>query len=116
MGGSSTFIISIVLLFVGTLAAIIQLKSRSRTAESANIVPLPMIGGGSLKRGPWPGCLGISGSECSDLITSYTELEIQIDIVTPEMVELLADDFDVHRVRIFVDDDAIVTKIPVRGN
>ena len=116
MGGSSTLIIGIVLLFLGTMIAVVNIKSKSREIESSKIVPLPQIGGSALRHGPWPGCLGIEGTKCHDLIESYaSDLVGNVDIITPELEESAVDDFDMHRVRLHVDEDGIVLQIPVRG-
>ena len=115
MGGSITCVLGVVLLFVGTLAAVVVLKNGSRSIENAQIVPFPAMGG-PLHNGPWPGCLGLEGSKCQSLIESYASDTVgNIEIVTPDMVEMLADDFDTHRVRIYVDADGIVVQSPVRG-
>ena len=79
-------------------------------------MPLPQIGGSALAHGPWPGCLGLEGSQCAALIESYAaDVSGNVEIITPEMEDLVADDFDMHRVRIYVDKDGNVARIPVRG-
>lgn len=79
-------------------------------------MPLPQIGGMTGGHGPWPACLDMEGTACRSLIESYASDVIgNIVIITPEMVDELANDFDMHRVRIYVDEDGIVTEIPVRG-
>ena len=109
--GSSNFLVAIVLLFAGTLVAVVLLKGESR-AETKQIVPLPQIGGGALRRGPWPGCLGIEGTDCQSLIESYAP-DVEVFIVDPNTEQ--ATGFSAHRVKVFVDGDGIVTKIPLRG-
>ena len=84
--------------------------------QESKIVPLPQIGGMSGSHGPWPACLGTSGEECKDMIeSSAKDVAGNVVVVTPEMKDSLQDDFDMHRVRVFVDSDGVVTEIPVRG-
>jgi hypothetical protein len=63
--------------------------------------------------GPWPKCLGIDCEECLNYIESYAEDLGLVVIIPPNTT--LTDDFRKDRVRIFVDDDCIVTAIPDRG-
>lgn len=74
-----------------------------------------------MKRGPWPGCLEMNGDDCADMITSYTsnskhDQVTTIEIITPDMEDSLSKDFDPNRVRIHVNNDGIVWKIPIRGH
>ena len=110
MAGSNA-VVAVVLLFVGTLVAVMMLKDEGR-AETAQIVPLPQIGGGALRRGPWPGCLGMEGTACQSMIESYAP-DVTVEIVTPDMEPPTG--FSASRVKIFVDEDGMVTKTPVRG-
>ena len=112
MGDSGTFLVSLLLLFFGTFVAIAALKGSSERRETANIVPLPRIGGGALKRGPWPGCLGLTADDCVALIETYAT-DCHVVVITPDTVA--TDDFDVNRVRVHVDDEGMVTDIPLRG-
>ncbi|CAB9497375.1 expressed unknown protein [Seminavis robusta] len=112
--GSNTFLVSVILLFVGTLAAVVTLKSQGRSVETNKIVPLPQIGGMALRRGPWPGCLGLEASKCVDIVTSYAP-KVEIEVITLEMAEEVADDFNPNRVRIYLDEDGLVAQIPLRG-
>ena len=114
MGSSGGFIVSVILLFAGTLAAVVYLKTESRAVEASKIVPLPQIGGGALRGGPWPGCLGIEASNCVDIITSYAP-KLEIEVIKADMVDEIADDFNPNRVRIYLDNDGLVAQIPARG-
>lgn len=106
-------VVAMVLLFVGTFAAIVLIKGETR-AETAQIVPLPQIGGGALHRGPWPGCLGIQGTECKTMIEEYAPDTVGFVEILTAGTEPVAS-FSTHRVKILVDEDGIVTKIPLRG-
>jgi hypothetical protein len=78
---------------------------------SGSIVPMPMIGM-SRKQGPWPKCVGMTGSDCSTYIESNAD-NLHITIVEPN--DEVISDFDQDRVLIFIDDDGIVSAIPSRG-
>jgi len=110
--GSGSFVVSIIVLFGGTFLALAFLKDSSQRQEAAHIVPLPRIGGGALRRGPWPGCLGTAAEECVELIESYCP-DCKVVVVQPD--EVLSTKFDTQRVLIFVDEYGSVTKIPMRG-
>lgn len=109
MGSSGA--IGVALLFFGTFIAFGFLKNDSQR-EAANIVPMPRIGGGALRRGPWPGCLGIGSEECVAMIETYAT-DCDVVVVTPTMAATKY--FDTKRVLIYVDEDNIVTQIPIRG-
>jgi hypothetical protein len=76
---------------------------------------MPMIGGAESKReGPWPECVGLTGAECKILIeASGSDLRGHVQIIPEDMMVTM--DFRTDRVRIFVDADGIVAKIPHRG-
>jgi hypothetical protein len=64
--------------------------------------------------GPWPKCLGMTGQDCVNYIDSYAQdLEGRIYIISPGTA--VTEDFQTDRVRIYVDEDGIVTAIPDRG-
>jgi hypothetical protein len=69
-----------------------------------------MIGMAS-KNGPWKECLGMDGNACCELINSLVDVDCQI-IPENSMVTM---DFREDRVRVFVNDDNVVTHIPSRG-
>jgi Potato inhibitor I family len=114
MGSSGTLLVSVILLFAGTLVAVVYLKNEGRSVENNKIVPLPQIGGMALRHGPWPGCLGLESAECTDIISSYVP-NVEIEIVTPDMINQITDDFKPNRVRVYVDENDVVQTIPVKG-
>ena len=64
--------------------------------------------------GPWPKCLGMAGQDCADYIDSYAQdLHGRIYIISSGTP--VTEDFRTDRVRIYVDEDGIVTTIPNRG-
>lgn len=75
-----------------------------------------MIGGSeSLRQGPWPACLGMEGSACQHVIETYAE-DLRgghVSIIGPDTMVTM--DFDITRVRIFVDEANLVIQIPNRG-
>lgn len=84
--------------------------------SQASIVRMPLIGGTESKReGPWPECVGKSGEECKTLIeaTGSSDLRGNIQIIPEDFMVTM--DFRTDRVRIFVDGDGLVVKIPHRG-
>ena len=76
------------------------------------MVKTPMIGL-RYKNGPWPKCLGMDGDKCCAYIKSVTK---QVDKCEsyPEGTRV-TEDFDTARVRVWVDESNVVTKIPDRG-
>jgi hypothetical protein len=77
---------------------------------------MPLIGGTESKReGPWPECVGKTGAECKTLIeaTGSSDLKGNVQIIPEDF--MVSMDFRTDRVRIFVDGDGIVDKIPHRG-
>lgn len=115
MGSSATFFVSILLMFGGTFVALSVLKGGSTRERSAHIVPLPRIGGGSLRQGPWPECLTMVSGNCVARIESHCA-SCQVVVVPVENNEAIKGDFDPNRVRVFVDEDGVVQTIPRRGN
>lgn len=86
--------------------------SISDPQASGSIVSMPMIGMSNI-RGPWPKCVGMTGDDCVEYVETSTE-NIHTTIIKP----LDADKgkkFDENRVRIYVDEDDIVTIIPRLG-
>lgn len=75
------------------------------------MVAPPMIGM-SRNQGPWPKCLGLSGEGCRDYIEENAD-NLRVEIIPPQTK--LRANFDPERVRVFVDGDGIVDKIPKRG-
>lgn len=66
------------------------------------------------RHGPWPACLGMSGDDCVSYIEANSkDLRGRVYIMKPGTP--LTKDLQVDRVRVFVDDDGIVTKTPDRG-
>jgi hypothetical protein len=77
---------------------------------------MPLIGGTEAKReGPWPECVGQTGAECKTLIeaTGSSDLKGNVQIIPEDYMVTM--DFRTDRVRIFVDGDGLVVKIPHRG-
>lgn len=68
---------------------------------------------GMHNNGPWPKCVGLIGEECAEYIENLTE-NINTVIISPSD-GTAKKGFDPYRVRIFVDDDNIVTVIPRLG-
>jgi hypothetical protein len=85
------------------------------TQSETNIVRMPLIGGTEAQReGPWPACLGISGEECKTIIeANASDLRGNVKIIPQD--SMMTMDFRTDRVRIMVDDDGLVTRIPQRG-
>lgn len=77
-----------------------------------------MIGGTTKAikhEGPWPECVGISGTDCKTLIESYADDLTADHIFIVPNDAMMTMDFRTDRVRILVDDNGLVTKIPNRG-
>eukprot|EP00540_Astrosyne_radiata_P022173 CAMPEP_0116853326 /NCGR_PEP_ID=MMETSP0418-20121206/17847_1 /TAXON_ID=1158023 /ORGANISM="Astrosyne radiata, Strain 13vi08-1A" /LENGTH=125 /DNA_ID=CAMNT_0004485709 /DNA_START=31 /DNA_END=408 /DNA_ORIENTATION=- len=114
-----------VLLFVGVMIALMEISKTNQEAEQENRVTTPMIGM-TQRNGPWPKCLGMDGEECCVYIEAYAR-DVRdhkgCEIIGPtttttSVVVVVVDDekkFDPHRVRVYVDEDSIVTDIPDRG-
>ena len=66
-----------------------------------------------LQQGPWPECLGISGEQCKELIASAAD-DVIGNIYIMNENSMMTMDYRTNRVRIFVNDNNIVTKIPSR--
>lgn len=77
------------------------------------MVRTPMIGM-TFKQGPWPKCIGMDGDECCQYIMTYAK-DIQDNCVLVGPDEAVTEDFNTKRVRVYVDNDSIVTKAPSRG-
>lgn len=68
----------------------------------------------SHKEGPWPACKGMDGAACCALIEGYAvDIRGQC-LIIPEN-SFVTMDFRSTRVRVFVDNDNVVTSIPSRG-
>ena len=83
-----------------------------------NRVSTPMIGGSLTYRrgGPWPECVYESADECVTLIkASSLHNNHDIEIIYPEDESTMTHDFQPNRVRVYVDEDGIVDKIPKLG-
>jgi len=64
-------------------------------------------------KGPWPCCVGMSGTECQVYIESKApDLEV-VEIVGEN--DLVTTDFRTDRVRIFVDESGTCVEVPMRG-
>jgi hypothetical protein len=61
------------------------------------------------KHGPWPQCVGMDGPACCNLIAGDYDC-----IVVPENSPVTMD-YQLTRVRVFVDEQNVVTKIPHLG-
>jgi hypothetical protein len=89
---------------------------RFAAQSQASIVRMPLIGGTESKReGPWPECVGLTGAACKILIeaTGSSDLMGNIQIIPEDYMVTM--DFRTDRVRIFVDGDGLVARIPHRG-
>lgn len=65
-------------------------------------------------QGPWPSCLGQDANDCVAFIQSNARPSPStIVVVFPGMI--VTDDFRKDRVRVYVNDDGVVTAIPDRG-
>lgn len=64
--------------------------------------------------GPWPECLGVSGDICVALIENAApDLIGHVKVIQPGSVVTM--DYNENRVRVYVDANGIVDKIPNRG-
>lgn len=70
--------------------------------------------GMSQRQGPWPKCLEMDGDSCCQYIEGYAKDVRGYCLVINEN-DMVTEDFVSTRVRVFVDDDNVVTKIPDRG-
>ena len=78
-----------------------------------NQVATPLIGMPQ-QQGPWPKCLGMESSKCVKYIESLADdLRGHVDVISPDQMVTL--DLNPHRVRVFVDGNGLVNKIPERG-
>lgn len=66
------------------------------------------------KEGPWPKCVGMDGTECCNLVEGEAKQTRGNCIVLSENSPVTMD-FMTTRVRVFVDEDNVVTKIPHLG-
>ena len=83
--------------------------------QNVRMVQQPSVGGSESKHeGPWPECVSMTGSECSRLIQTYAE-DVRGNVQILNVNTMVTMDFRTDRVRIFVDDDGIVARIPRRG-
>lgn len=64
------------------------------------------------RSGPWPECVGESLDKCVGLIEASSE-DVTVEAIYPD--EMYTEDFRVDRVRVFVDSDQVVLKIPQLG-
>ena len=64
--------------------------------------------------GPWSQCLGINGNECSEIIKIQTASN-PVDVYFIEEGFIVTSDWVLTRVRIYIDEDNIVTRVPHRG-
>jgi Potato inhibitor I family len=75
-----------------------------------------MVGGSESKReGPWPECLGWTGSKCQRYVESYGDEKLRGHVHIVPAGSMVTMDFDTDRVRIYVDEADLVNKIPRRG-
>jgi hypothetical protein len=64
--------------------------------------------------GPWPECIGWTGEECCHAITQ-TVPDVQGRCYVIPAGSMVTMDYVTTRVRVFVDENKIVTKAPMRG-
>merc|ERR1712151_1129178 len=64
-------------------------------------------------QGPWPCCLGLTGEECEVYIEGKAPDLTEVSIILEGSV--VTTDFVTTRVRIYVDENGIVTLVPRRG-
>ena len=77
-----------------------------------------MVGGSPQtinREGPWPACVGMAGATCSAMILSMaTDLQAE-NIIIMDQDSFMTMDFRTDRVRIMVNEQGVVTRIPGRG-
>lgn len=65
-------------------------------------------------QGPWPDCLGLGGEDCQHIIEKYApDVKGNIYILPEDGIVTM--DYRTDRVRIFVNSEQMVIKIPDRG-
>lgn len=108
---SASALATILLLFIGLMAATSNLQFKGQQA-AAQIVDMPKISLAS-KSGPWPKCIGMTGEDC----VSYIEENANDDLVVMLVPfgSMVTTDFRTDRVRVFVDENDIVFAAPSRG-
>mmetsp|Transcript_21543 Transcript_21543/g.35643 ORF Transcript_21543/g.35643 Transcript_21543/m.35643 type:complete len:115 (-) Transcript_21543:237-581(-) len=112
---SATAISSILLLFAGVTAVFFVINRQEHVAKESNRVATPMIGMVSAgKEGPWPKCVGMDGTKCCNLIEGHAK-DVRGNCVVVPQYSMVTMDFSTTRVRVFVDEDSVVTRIPDRG-
>ncbi|KAI2499914.1 hypothetical protein MHU86_14584 [Fragilaria crotonensis] len=110
---SATAIASVLLMMSGVLIAALLFNKQSYEEQQASRVATPSFSS-SHKEGPWPACKGMDGAACCELIEGYAvDIRGQCFII-PENSPVTMD-FRSTRVRVFVDNDNVVTSIPSRG-
>jgi len=62
--------------------------------------------------GPWPECNRKTGEDCMQHIKTQAK-DVTAFIVS--QYDFVTDDYQTNRVRIFVDDEGLVSQTPVRG-
>mmetsp|Transcript_11235 Transcript_11235/g.16028 ORF Transcript_11235/g.16028 Transcript_11235/m.16028 type:complete len:121 (+) Transcript_11235:123-485(+) len=114
--------ISSVLLVIFALGVVmLQINKKEHQAVENARVATPMIGMTTMHQGPWPFCVKnkMQGDACCQKILSHTkDISTENCVVIHEEEEtndITAIGFVPTRVRVFVDSDGIVTKIPRRG-
>jgi hypothetical protein len=86
--------------------------------NQANIVPQPMVGGSTAtmnREGPWPDCIGMTGSECAQMIKSMAPDLDANNVMVVSFDSMMTMDFRTDRVRIIVGSDGVCLKAPSRG-
>lgn len=78
--------------------------------NKAKIVPMHMVG--MSQQGPWPSCVGMTGTECQQMIQAAAP-DVQVQIVPED--SFMTMDFRTDRVRVMVNKSNIVTQTPGRG-
>lgn len=69
---------------------------------------------GNNRQGPWPECIGLSGSDCVRLIEENAEdVRGRVHVVPADGMVTM--DYRTDRVRVFVDKNGFVQTAPSRG-
>jgi len=88
--------------------------SDQRTLDAASNDKQRSLEGEGNSQGPWKECLGMTFDDCKAVIAQAApDLKNAIFEIPPDSMVTM--DYNTHRVRVYVDEQHIVTRVPQRG-
>mmetsp|Transcript_616 Transcript_616/g.822 ORF Transcript_616/g.822 Transcript_616/m.822 type:complete len:106 (-) Transcript_616:126-443(-) len=103
-------------LFIKTVLTAFTLTevSLAHISTDPNTVTVTADDSNNNSQGPWKRCVGMTGEECQEYIKrTVPDLEDRVYIIGHDQMATM--DYRLDRVRIFVNENGVVERVPKRG-